>query len=537
MSNSTEIELNDSAKELIRVCSEIEGTLKSLGYTKVDSEPGIGEYMSDLHGTEEPSFSFCTKGKYPVRFDCYQDMEKPFAFYEVKSILKDRDSRTVSLNQWLSMISNELSIPNKKETQMAEKNQNTNPRNAEDKAMDMFCDLMVEKISSIKDDWRKPWFSPQASQPPMNMSGRSYNGFNSIILMIQQEKNGWQTSRYATFDRITSLNYTKDKQGARNPATDKDGEKLPLVSVKKGEKSTPVMLTTFTVVNPETKERMKYDDYKQMSEEERAKWNVYPKLQTYHVFNLDQTNLKESRPELYQKFLDEAKGLAQHENTDKFEVPSIDAMIEKDLYVCPIKPTRGDDAYYSISKDEIVIPEKAQFTDNEAFYSNLLHEMSHASGSESRLNRLKPSSFGSAEYAKEELVAELTAALVASQHGMEKGIKHDSAAYLKSWLDSLHENPDFIKTVLMDVKRSSSFINQRIDAVDEVLKRDGWEADFTEVREKNKGYTPSFYKTRSNQNAVVNTQQQEQQVKPEPVIEEQVEEVAAKNVTQPRFHR
>ena len=105
MSNSTEIELNDSAKELIRVCSEIEGTLKSLGYTKVDSEPGIGEYMSDLHGTEEPSFSFCTKGKYPVRFDCYQDMEKPFAFYEVKSILKDRDSRTVSLNQWLSMIS------------------------------------------------------------------------------------------------------------------------------------------------------------------------------------------------------------------------------------------------------------------------------------------------------------------------------------------------------------------------------------------------------------------------------------------------
>lgn len=65
MSNSTEIELNDSAKELIRVCSEIEGTLKSLGYTKVDSEPGIGEYMSDLHGTEEPSFSFCTKGKSP----------------------------------------------------------------------------------------------------------------------------------------------------------------------------------------------------------------------------------------------------------------------------------------------------------------------------------------------------------------------------------------------------------------------------------------------------------------------------------------
>jgi len=256
----------------------------------------------------------------------------------------------------------------------------------------------------------------------------------------------------------------------------------------------------------------------------------------FNVFNLDQTNLKESRPELYQKYLDEAKGVSQHVNTDDFEFKAIDAMIEKDLYVCPIKPTQGDDAYYSISKDYICIPEKSQFADNEAFYSNLLHEMSHASGSADRLNRLKPGqSFGSADYAKEELTAELTAALVSMQHGMEKHVKVDSAAYLKNWLDSLHENPEFIKTVLMDVKRSSSFIDQRIEAVDEVLKRDGWDADFTEVRERNKAYTPSFDKTRSIQNSESTGQTQEQQAKPE--IKEQVEEVAAKNVGQSRFHR
>lgn len=81
-----------------------------------------------------------------------------------------------------------------------------------------------------------------------------------------------------------------------------------MVSVKKGEKSTPVFLTTFSVVNPETKERIKYDDYKQLSEDERAKYNVYPKLQVYNVFNLDQTNLKEARPEMYQKFLSETQG-------------------------------------------------------------------------------------------------------------------------------------------------------------------------------------------------------------------------------------
>lgn len=275
-----------------------------------------------------------------------------------------------------------------------------------------------------------------------------------------------------------------------------------------------------------------------MSEEERVKWNVYPKLQTFLVFNLDQTNLKEARPELYQKYTDESKASSQHVNSDSFRIPAIDAMIEKDLYACRIEPTLGDEAYYSISKDVVVVPKMEQFTNNEAFYSNLLHEMSHASGSQNRLARIEPSSFASASYGREELVAELTAALVSSQHNMEKGIKYDSAAYLKSWLDQLHESPDFIKTVLMDVKRSASFINQRIDAVDEVLNRDGWEADFTEVRERNKAYTPSFDKSRSTQSSIDNTQEQQHQEEQNKVEnKEQVEEVAAKSVGQPRFHR
>lgn len=61
---------------------------------------------------------------------------------------------------------------------------------------------------------------------------------------------------------------------------------------------------------------------------------------------------------------------------------------------------------------------------------------------------------------------------------------------MKSWLDSLKEDPNFIKTSLMDVKRSSSFISQRLDAVAQRLERDGWEADFSDIREKNKAFTP-----------------------------------------------
>ena len=414
------------------------------------------------------------------------------------------------------------------------KTNNSTGQTAEDRALELFGELMVDKIRNIQQDWKKPWFTPQSAQLPRNLSGRQYNGFNSIVLMMQQEKHGWQTSRYATFDRISAMNYQKNKEGANVHAVDKDGTKLPLVSVNKGEKSTPVMLTTFTCVNPETKERIKYDDYKQMTEEERAKYNVYPKLQVYNVFNLDQTNLKEARPEMYQKFLDETDGQKFQSSEGMRDFPAIDAMIEKDLYVCPIKPTFGDDAYYSISKDEIVIPEKVQFTDGEAFYSNLLHEMSHASGSESRLNRLRPTSFGSEQYSREELVAELTAALVSSQHGMTKGIKADSAAYLKSWLDQLHQGPEFIKTVLMDVKKSSSFINQRIDAVQMKLEKDGWEADFSEVREQNKAYTSSFTNEKGKGSGTTEQQSQEQ-TKPE--AKEQEQELAAKNVEQPRFHR
>ena len=100
---------------------------------------------------------------------------------------------------------------------MAKKNYTPNPdgRSAEDRALDKFAELMIEKITNLQSDWKKPWFSPQAAQLPRNLNGRQYNGMNSIILMLQQEKNGWKTARYATFDRITGLNYGQQKTSCR----------------------------------------------------------------------------------------------------------------------------------------------------------------------------------------------------------------------------------------------------------------------------------------------------------------------------------
>ena len=327
---------------------------------------------------------------------------------------------------------------------------------AEDKALDLFADMMIERIQSLsgKDGWKKPWFTEGTLQWPKNLNGREYNGMNAMMLLLHCEKEGYKIPRFCTFDRIQLF----------NKAGKKDEEQKPRVSVLKGEHSFPVMLTTFTVVNKETKEHIKWEDYKMLSQEDREKYNVYPKLQTYHVFNVAQTNLKEVRPEFWEK-LEQEYSMPKVEKDEQFAFEPVDRMIADNRWICPIKPMFGDSAYFSISKNEIVMPEKRQFKDGESFYSNLFHEMGHSTGAEGQLDRIKPATFGSAEYAREELVAELTAALTAQRYGMTKHLKGDSAAYLKSWLDSLKESPQFIKTTLLDVKKATSMLTQHIDKI------------------------------------------------------------------------
>lgn len=338
-------------------------------------------------------------------------------------------------------------------------------RSSEDRALDRFAEMMIEKIKTLQGDWKKPWFTEGALQWPKNLSGREYNGMNALMLMMHCEKQGYKLPVFCTFDRVAGLNFTKDKQGAKMQATDNNGEQLPQVSVNKGEKSFPVFITTYSVVEKDTKERIKWEDYKQLTDEEKGKYNVYPKLQVYNVFNVDQTNMKEARPELYNKLEQANQIVRQSTESESYDFPAMDRMIEQNEWICPIKPIYGDQAYYSISKNEIVIPEKKQFKDGESFYTNLAHEMTHSTGAENQLGRLKPTSFGSKEYAREELVAELSAALVAQRYGMTKHLKEDSASYLKSWLNSLKESPEFLKTTLVDVKKASGMITRCIDDI------------------------------------------------------------------------
>lgn len=342
------------------------------------------------------------------------------------------------------------------------KKYNNDGPSAEDKALDLFADMMIERIETISKDWSKPWITEGSLGWPKNLSGREYNGMNALMLLLHCERNGYKIPRFCTFDCVQRLNKPTEKQA-------KEGVELPRVSVNRGEKSFPVMLTTFTCIHKESKEKIKYDDYKMLSDEEKKMYNVYPKMQVFRVFNVQQTNLQEARPELWNKLTN--RDTIKLDEGDKMSFEPMDVMIRDNRWICPIKPMHQDKAYFSIRKNEIVVPEKAQFKDGESYYGTLWHEMTHSTGIEGQLDRIKPAAFGSNEYAREELVAELGSALVAQRYGMSKALKEESCAYLKSWLEQLKESPQFIKTTLLDVKKASSLVTQNIDKIAQELGR------------------------------------------------------------------
>ena len=110
--------------------------------------------------------------------------------------------------------------------------------------------------------------------------------------------------------------------------------------------------------------------------------------------------------------------------------PVLERLLAAQSWVCPIHQKSGDAAFYSPCDDRIVLPRQEQFHDLEAFYSTMLHEMAHSTGSAGRLDRHlgEPST---AAYGREELVAEFSAALVGLGLGVSSGIRAENVAYLE----------------------------------------------------------------------------------------------------------
>lgn len=322
---------------------------------------------------------------------------------------------------------------------------------AEDKALERFSEMMIECIEEVSKDWNKPWLTDGLGWP-RNLAGREYGIMNAFMLSLHCEKEGYRIPCFCTFDTVRRLNDGADVQQR--------------ASVLKGESAFPVYLTVFTHIHKETGEKIASDRWIELSDEERANYHNFPRTKVFSVFNIAQTNLREARPQLWEKIEREYSKTEPEPLDGMLSFAPMDSIIENGKWVCPITSKRQDDAFYSIMRDEIVVPEKSQFKDGESYYGTLWHEMIHSTGAKTRLDRFADNGhgFGSDDYAREELVAEMGSAIIAQKYGMCKHLKEDSAAYLKYWLEKLKQEPRYIKTVLDDMNKAASMVMDAVDA-------------------------------------------------------------------------
>ena len=108
----------------------------------------------------------------------------------------------------------------------------------------------------------------------------------------------------------------------------------------KGEKSFPVFLTTFTVIDKDTRERYPGRITRNYPTRGKKQYNVYPKNQVFNVFNVAQTNLQQVRPEIYAKLEEQCAVKLPVQDGEIFSFPALDAMIENNAWVCPIMPEK-----------------------------------------------------------------------------------------------------------------------------------------------------------------------------------------------------
>lgn len=318
---------------------------------------------------------------------------------------------------------------------------------ASDKALQRFAELMIEKIKQVEDNWQKPWFGIKGGGLPQNIEGRTYNGVNSFMLFLLSEKEQYSLPVYMTFMQA------KDSG----------------LNILKGEKSFPVIYWNFSVRDKNGK-KIPFDVYKNLDKNEQQEYKVTPFLKTYNVFNVQQTNLQETKPEKWETLKEQFKIPAIKDEQGMLTVPLIDTMVREQQWICPIYSKEGNSAYHARGEDNhIVVPLKGQFKDGENFYSTLLHEMAHSTGEPEHLNREKGVIFGDKQYAKEELVAELTSATVGQSLGISTYIREENAMYLKNWLGALKEDPKFIYNILADVGKASNMIQEHASRMEQYL--------------------------------------------------------------------
>jgi len=277
---------------------------------------------------------------------------------------------------------------------------------------------IMELLESGTVPWRKTW-NAQSNYPKNLVSGKKYQGVNVFLLACQQYSSPW----FLTFKQC------QDKGG----------------HVIKGSKSCPVIFW-----------KMLDKNNKDPDEETTSNGKAFI-LKYYSVFNIEQTEGITSLPE-------------PEETHNHFDPITKAEEIIANMPLLPEIKYGGNRAYYSPSLDYVQLSHQHTFDTIESFYDTLFHELSHSTGHSKRLGRkgvTEPSYFGSHEYSKEELIAQMSASFLCGHAGIETTIEN-SAAYIQGWLKALKNDKTLlIQSGGMAQKASDYILNVKPDVVEE----------------------------------------------------------------------
>lgn len=257
---------------------------------------------------------------------------------------------------------------------------------------------IVAELEKGAAPWVKPW-KADGTADHNHVSKKAYRGINRLLLGMSAMAQGFASPAWATYKQWQEL-------GAQ---------------VSKGSKGTAIVF--FKPVagkqNAETGE----------------KETGYCVIRGYTVFNATQTNLPVSAPIVPEN------AFSPVEQCEQF-IARTGALISHG----------GDAAFYAPSQDRIQLPNKASFNSVSSYYATAFHELTHWTGAKSRLDRdLDKGRFGNPAYAFEELVAEMGAAFLSADHGIQGELRH--AGYIEHWLRACRaDNKAIFKAAAMSQK-------------------------------------------------------------------------------------
>lgn len=277
--------------------------------------------------------------------------------------------------------------------------------------------LKEEKIPWVC-DWTK-FMRPQNA-----VSHRQYHGINSIWLSYIQMEKKYQDPRWCTFKQ----------------AQDKGWQ------IKKGEKGSRVEFWSLYDTKGKRKLQQTEIDLLRTTLGEDFFDRVKPIASIYMVFNGEQI-----------------KGIPDF-SCEKHKWDAAQLLEKRDIIIKNMELTfleSGDRAFYSPDKDQITMPKAEYFKTEYGYISTFLHEAGHATGHKSRLNRNIQNSFGTPDYAREELRAEIASAFTAQELEikMADAIQlNNHKAYIQSWIEILEKNPNELFASIRDAEKISDYL-------------------------------------------------------------------------------